>query len=715
MEAHPKAWQLPHALGVLLAMQSDDTAKAIVLFEQATHLAPRQAQVWLSLAQAYEANHQEQQALQAYREALTCEAPPIEAFTELARFLEERNLLDEAASALESAILAQPALPELGVLLHIHRFYVRHDAHENALNTLETALKHFPEEGMLHFLKGVAHDALERPAEAEASYATALELSGDNPELHLQMAQYFTGQGDEMKAIQHLVAVLEHQPAHIEALEGLAQLLMRQALLEQALQVQQRLTAQQPELARAWLLQGELHARLNQPTQAIEAFNQALTHGANRGLELRKCLVASLFPPETSDAQAFQEGQLFASLKSLSLNPPLIENPALDVGITPRDLHALGLWNHRLQSIWEAALAKVEYLPYTAKALKEPGHLKRIMVISRGISAQNEVATLWLPGLNALNRNTCAVTWLNLSSQGNTQATLPAGVALPEGEQVIQLPSYQWHEIQHAVLDAQPDVLVFSDAEGDCVSQALRLWPKAPPSVDFATLQLPLAMLPPIGSNTKRFKQDFGAPFDYPLFVIPMGSHELNATNLQMIHAVLEEFPQSQCVISTTEAPPIQAMMQQRLEAFLQAQKLEPSRIALMRLASPDRLRLLQVADAILMPHMHYVGLSLSYLSMVQALHFGTPVYALNIAGGEKSLLPFKHHETCEAPLWNTPDTVEELLESLRLYLNDSPEGREAMRPQRQAMCSAIVLPRAFQAQAEALLQAIEAKIPVNV
>jgi tetratricopeptide (TPR) repeat protein len=713
MEAHPQAWQLPHALGQLVFSQSGDAAKAIILFEQATHFAPRQAMVWADLAKAYEADHQEKQALEAYRQALTCDAPPIEAFVELARFLEERGLLEEAASALEEAIASQEVQPpELGLILHLHRFYVRHDAHENALTTLEQAQRHYPKEGMLLFLKGVSLDALERTTEAEAAYTEALRLSGESPELHLQMAQYFTSQGDELKAIQHLVVTLEHAPQHLEALEALAQLLMRQGLLEQALQVQERLVALTPKLPRAWVFLGELQARLSQPKQAIDSFNHALEQGASRGLELRKCVVAPLLPPETEEERLRLEDTLFLSLKSLSLNPPRIENPAIDVGVTPREWMTLGVWNDRLQQVWESALSGVTYQSYQPSEDRKNPPIQRVMLISRGISSQNEMASLWLPAVNTLDRTMYHLHWLNLSSQGTVQATLPAGVALPEAEQVMQIPSYEWQEIQQAVLEVNPDVLLFSDAEGDCVSQALRLWPKAPPSLDIASLQLPVAMLPPLGVNTKRFKQDFGAPFDYPLCVVPMNSHALNSTTLTMIQTLLHRFPEAQCVMLIHEAPAVQALMQARVDEALEREGLASSRVALMRLPASDRLRLLQLADAVIMPCTDYMGMGMLYLSMVQALHFGTPVYRL---GHDAVHLPFSLPGSLMAPLWNTPTSVEALMATLADYLNHPPEAREAMRPQRQAMASVLVSPKARVAQMEALVQAIQATAPVIV
>ncbi|MFM0137845.1 tetratricopeptide repeat protein [Caballeronia grimmiae] len=76
----------------------------------------------------------------------------------------------------------------------------------DALRVFDEALKHFPEDAVLHFNRGVALDIMERHDEARKSYERCLAINPDYADAHHNLAILLDKRGDRRGLIRHLSA-----------------------------------------------------------------------------------------------------------------------------------------------------------------------------------------------------------------------------------------------------------------------------------------------------------------------------------------------------------------------------------------------------------------------------------------------------------------------------------------------------------------------------
>ena len=636
MEAHPHVWQFPYALANAILNYADSPHQAVVLLEQASHIAPNQIPVWTKLAQAYAENKEIPNALNALHKAVSLPQKveeSLDAYLLLADLLESQVFLDETASAVEEALaLTHDTHPRsVEVTLKAYQFYVRYDAHENALNVIEKRLDTHPEEAMLYFLQGVCLERLERLHDALNAYEKATEYGRNDPELHRQMATYFAQAGDRLKAMTHLVTLLEQRPTDADALEALAHLLAEQGKQDARVQVLERLLEAHPRHAQAWIQAGDAYDLLGQSDKAIHAYNQALELTGHRALELRKALIIPALPPATDAEKEALLHRLEVSLKALSLSPPRIENPAVDLGITPQHLQEQGLWNESLEALWQKTLSGIRREAKPPISLLEKGTEKRtkthLLVLTRALSHTEAPTPEWMPVLNALDRTHFQLHWLNIG----TTIEAPKGSRFHAEDTLEAIPAYEWQSLQNRLYQHAPDVLLFSDAQRDIVSTALALGHYAPKQIDLATLPTPLsAPLRPLASMSKRFKEDFGAHYEYPLLAVEATPSTWSPALILPLQHLLQTHEHLQIVLYGRYEGALLEAMQARLNSLCPDM---PARLAWMPLPLNEALKLFQVADAVLKPSTQASSL------ILQAEAFGTPVFDLDASEAVDTLL----------------------------------------------------------------------------
>ncbi|MFN7310719.1 MAG: tetratricopeptide repeat protein [Vampirovibrionales bacterium] len=625
METHPHVWQFPYALANAILNHADSPEKAVVLLEQASHIAANQIPVWTKLGQAHAENKDVPHAIEALHKAVslpqkaddTLNTPTLDAYLLLADLLETQQFLDETASALEEAVaLTHATHPRaIEVTLKAYQFYVRHDGSENALNVIENRLETHPEEAMLYFLKGVCLERLERLHDALDAYEKATEYGKNAPELHRQMAMYFAQAGDTLKAMTHLVTLLEQLPTDADALEALAHLLAEQGKQDARVQVLERLLDAHPQHAQAWIQAGDAYDLLGQCENAIHAYNQALELTGHRALELRKSLVATALPPATDAEKDALVHRLEVSLKALSISPPRIENPAVDVGITPQHLKEQGVWNESLEALWHQALSGIQRENKPSSNDREARTKTHLVIVTRALNHAEAPTPPWMPVLNALDRTRFQLHWLNIG----TNIEAPKGSRFHAEDTVEAVPAYDWQGLQNKLYQHDADALLFSDAQRDIVSTALALGDYAPSQIDLASLKTPLsAPLRPLASMSKRFKEDFGANYGYPLLAVEVYPADWTPAVIHHLHGLLQRHPQLQIALTFKGEAALLDAMQDRLKT-LYPEGLP--RLAWMALPTNEALKLFQVADAVLALGRH------ASLFRLQAEAFGTPVF----------------------------------------------------------------------------------------
>ena len=222
---------------------------AIECFEKVTALVPLSPQGWLTLAQYYEAEERDADAVRAYDRALALDPTHVQA-----RNNREKLLIKHALE------LGKPVTLTLGVdgpltidpddatsYYQLGLRYLRNDEADLAVMALRRAITLRPDLDEAHLFLGLAYTSVGTYASAEVEYLRAIALRPTNPEAY------------------NYLGLVYHQ----------------QQRYRQALQAYRQAIAQAPEYAVAYVNLAASHEALGQVDEALAAYRQALQHDAN--------------------------------------------------------------------------------------------------------------------------------------------------------------------------------------------------------------------------------------------------------------------------------------------------------------------------------------------------------------------------------------------------------------------------------------------------
>ncbi len=159
---------------------------AVVSFQRALLLLPRSVKVENNLGLAWEGLNQPDEAIRAYRQAISWQAgakqPSEQPLLNLATLLSDRNQLDEALALLQQAVAIAPQDPRIHTALG--KLYRRRDNLPQAQAEFESALAVTPNDAALHFQLGQVYrkEGLEARASSELARAAALNGTHSSPE-----------------------------------------------------------------------------------------------------------------------------------------------------------------------------------------------------------------------------------------------------------------------------------------------------------------------------------------------------------------------------------------------------------------------------------------------------------------------------------------------------------------------------------------------------
>ncbi|MFM7390707.1 MAG: tetratricopeptide repeat protein [Vampirovibrionales bacterium] len=670
LESSPTEPAYLATLGRLLLDHSHNPAQATELLELALTEAPHEASIQLDAARANLASKQPAKALTLLSRLMEAQYRPEVVAPLLATLLESQGYIAEAAS---TYLAWQSATTEtLSPVLALVALYQRHDAPQQALETLQTALEATPDDAQLWFLKGACLQTLEQEAESQQAFQQALQLANNAPEIHWQLAQWYRQGHKHSQALQHLVAFLEHTPNDVSALEALASSLHAMHRPHDAINVVQRLLSLTPNHAQAWLLLGSLASSVGEVAQAREAFEQAqnaLEAQGQRadGLALRRVLTLPSVLASTHEAHTLLD-QTLISLKALALHPPVVANPLSELAEAPYLLPFLNPendlpWMKTLQQIVAASLKDVYSTntpppqPSTAK--------KRIGLVSGYWQAGHPTAWLLQPLLAGLNREVFDITWVSL----NHPFEATAGFTLPPEDTVVTLPMEHWSEVQAFFATQAFEAVLIPDAGQDphllpllhlptLAKQMIQLpvlWPSTlglpaqvghqqhhvlawptqtltPNELDqqFSETvtpapQLPIAPLRLMGERRQRYREDFGLRSDDVFLYLPAALHKWHPSLDVPLMNLLEALPELQLFVHEAPHTAWTERLQHRWQQALQ--NTHPQSDALKRvhwlpqLDTANTLALFKLADVVL--DTAPVG---DVANVLKALSYGTPV-----------------------------------------------------------------------------------------
>lgn len=226
--------------GIQLA-QAGSIKEAIVAFQQAIELNPRDASVYLYLNRAYQEIDALDEALQACRTAVELRPDFADAHHEIGKIAHQKGQLEDAVKAYQQAIELKP----------------------------KTAV--------FHYDLGTVYHTLGHLSEAEAEYQRALRLNSELAAVHQNLGALYQKQGKVNAAIDAYQQALKHEPDRLDTRKHLKEVEEeRTQLFHQAILKAQTAIAMQPDSAENYRRLGLAYYHSGRADTAIEVLKIAL-------------------------------------------------------------------------------------------------------------------------------------------------------------------------------------------------------------------------------------------------------------------------------------------------------------------------------------------------------------------------------------------------------------------------------------------------------
>jgi tetratricopeptide (TPR) repeat protein len=267
---HPAALQL---LGQL-ARQRGDVRQAELLLHRSLQALPSQPHVHNNLGNLLLSQGRHGEALDSFERAVLLLPSYAEAHYNRARALLRAKRWGEAALAVERAIALSPAATAAQLQLRA-QIETEQGRLDQALATLEQALRLAPERAALHHNLGVLLQRKHQHAQALDAHQQALALGLDVADAHYNLGNTLQSLGRSGQALAAYRRALDMQPNHALALLDLARLRWR--LNDQPFDAELRaLEAAEPGSALAPSLRAHLLWRAERYAEAADAYQLAL-------------------------------------------------------------------------------------------------------------------------------------------------------------------------------------------------------------------------------------------------------------------------------------------------------------------------------------------------------------------------------------------------------------------------------------------------------
>jgi len=179
-------------------------------FEEAAHLAPRDAMMQYHLGRYYYSAQRFAQAEGAFRAALKLNPDSVKNYDNLALALEAQRKTEEAEASYRKAIElaeAQKLITEWP-WLNLAKLLVEKSRPEESLALLQPAERMNPHSAEVFYVRGKVLQKLGRETDAEAALQHSIELDPKFPDTHYLLGRIFLKQGRKQDA-QHQMAIFQ--------------------------------------------------------------------------------------------------------------------------------------------------------------------------------------------------------------------------------------------------------------------------------------------------------------------------------------------------------------------------------------------------------------------------------------------------------------------------------------------------------------------------
>jgi predicted O-linked N-acetylglucosamine transferase (SPINDLY family) len=470
-------------LGIALEALGDAGA-AMASYEAARIAEPGNPFASYNLGKAHHLRGDLGNAETMLRAALACKPDFPEAYVVLASVLEAQGNARAAVAALESALALRPGYE--GALRNLGMLHLRLQRWDEAVTALERASVSNPANADVRFWLGNALARLEKSGEAAEHYRRALEIRPDHPESHCRLANILAELGQRDQAHAHLQRALALDPQLAEAQIGLGNLRAAEQKFEDAAALYRTAIGSEPGNVQAHVNLGNALVYLGEAEGARDAYDAALAldpECATARWARALCRIPVMRDADTDLARSRAElahefaqlDQWFDARRSASGHLVVgVQQPfwlAYQAENNVELLRAYGRLCARLMATWQ------EGAGLRARGARKPG-LPRIGVVSqyfRRHSVWDAFVKGWFQGID---RRRFELHGFHLGSARDAQTQF----AESRAARFVQGPKglRQWVE---AILEAQPDVLIYPEVGMDPMTVKLASLRLAPAQV----------------------------------------------------------------------------------------------------------------------------------------------------------------------------------------------------------------------------------------
>ena len=240
------------------------------------------------LGRVFQSNGELLHAQQAYEEALDIDPSHKATLTALSSITGISAEADMSRDLLERTAEQKPDGPAdkiqaIQELIYDNRF-------DDALSMIETALKTYPGQSGLYYLRGISLEELGQSVKAKKSYQKAIHLDPQNAEAHLALANHYYSQGKYIYAAMAFGDVVMVNPGDTESLymQGLCYFNANEwkrcaVVWENLLRIQPNHPLVKVLLPQTYYILAVEYNRKGEPTKGRSAFQNAMSINPNTG------------------------------------------------------------------------------------------------------------------------------------------------------------------------------------------------------------------------------------------------------------------------------------------------------------------------------------------------------------------------------------------------------------------------------------------------